>query len=94
MKAFKEFLLEDTCNEQNIYLPAGAEIVDISSTDIGVALIAITASSGYGTSGIPEMRTFKICEKDEIFTGNIVKYLGSYKSLLGTKYVIEVKREF
>lgn len=92
MKVFKEFLLEDTCTEQNIYLPAGTEIVGVANTDLGVVLVAITAHTSFD-SAAPELRTIKICANDEIFTGSIVRYLGSYKSDLGARHVIELKKE-
>ena len=94
MKMFKEFLLDDkNISEQSLYLPSGAEVVNVSVTDTGLMLLAIVKPAGYETE-LPESRIFKICETDEIFHANTVKYIGSFTNTLGIKHVIEIKREF
>jgi hypothetical protein len=94
VKTFKEFLLDDkNIAEQSIYLPAGADIVNVSMTDAGLMLLAIVKPAGYETE-LPENRIFKICETGEIFLANTVKYIGSFTNTLGIKHVIEIKREF
>lgn len=94
MKTFKEFLIDDkVISEQSIYLPAGADVVNVLMTEAGLILLAIVKPVGYETE-LPENRTFKICETDEIFCANTVKYIGSFTGLLGFRHVIEIKREF
>jgi hypothetical protein len=94
VKTFKEFLLDDkSITEQSIYLPAGAEVVNVSLTNAGLMLLVIVKPAGYETE-LPENRIFKICETDEIFHANTVKYIGSFTNTLGIKHVIEIKREF
>jgi hypothetical protein len=94
VKTFKEFLLDDkNISEQSVYLPAGAEVVNVSLTNVGLMLLAIVKPAGHETE-LPENRIFKICETDEIFHANTVKYIGSFTNTLGIKHVIEIKREF
>ena len=94
MKTFKEFLLDDKISaNQNIYLPAGADVVNALKTNKGLMLLAIVKSAGYDTD-IPEIRTFKICSNDEIFTAPAVSYIGSFESSLGIKHVIEILKEY
>ena len=93
MKAFKEFLLEDTLAEQTVYLPAGAEVVSVSKSSKGIQLLVIAPPKGYETS-LPEIRTFKICLTDENFPGYAVKYIGSFMSDIGSKHVIEIRKDY
>ena len=94
MREFKEFLLDNkTISEQSIYLPTGAEVVNVSNTDRGLMLLAIVPASGY-ENGAPEIRTFKICANGENFIASTVKYIGSFESITGNKHVIELKKEF
>ena len=93
MKTFKEFLLDDkNISEQSIYLPAGAKIVNVYMTSTGLMLIAIVKPAGYEVD-LPENRIFKICETDEIFYAQAVKYIGSFQGTFGTRHVIEVIKE-
>lgn len=92
MKVFKEFLLEDTLEEQTVYLPSGAEVVSVSKTSKGIQLLVIVTPKGYETS-LPEIHTFKICLTDENFPGYAVKYIGSFISDIGSKHVIEIRKE-
>lgn len=93
MKVFKEFLLEDTLEEQTVYLPSGAEVVSVSKTGKGIQLLVIATPKGYETS-LPEIRTFKICLTDENFPWHTVKYVGSFISDIGSKHVIEIRKEY
>ena len=72
MRTFKEFLLEDTLEEQTVYLPAGAEVVSVSKASKGIQLLVIATPNGYETN-LPEIRTFKICLTDENFPWHTVK---------------------
>lgn len=70
-----------------MYLPEGADVVDVITKDSIVNLLAIVPNSSLGT---PVLRRFKICTTDEIFIGSTVKYIGSFKSDLGFRHVIEL----
>lgn len=87
MKKFNTYLLENTITEQHVYLPEGAEVVGVITNDSVVNLLAIVPNSSLGA---PALRRFKICMTDEIFIGSTVKYIGSFKSDLGFKHVIEL----
>jgi hypothetical protein len=94
MRTFKEYLLEEkVITPQSIHLPAQAEIVNVIKTDKGLMLLAIIKPPGYDTA-LPEIRTFKICSNDEIFTAPAVSYIGSFESLLGIRHVIEILKEY
>lgn len=93
MRTFKEFLLEDTLEEQTVYLPAGAEVVSVSKASKGIQLLVIATPNGYETN-LPEIRTFKICLTDENFPWHTVKYIGSFISDIGSKHVIEIRKEY
>lgn len=93
MKVFKEFLLEDTLEEQTLYLPAGSEVVSVSKTGKGIQLLVIAIPKGYEID-LPELRTFKICLTDENFLWHTVKYIGSFVSDIGSKHVIEIRKEY
>lgn len=92
MRAFKEFLIEDTMAEQTVYMPAESEIVGVNKTDHGIFLLAIVPAAGYSET-TPEIRNFKICLLGENFSYSTVKYIGSFDSIIGNKYVIEVRKE-
>lgn len=92
MREFKEFLIEDTMAEQTVYMPSESEIVGVNKTDHGVFLLAIVPAAGYGET-VPEIRNFKICLLGENFSYPIVKYIGSFDSIIGNKYVVEVRKE-
>lgn len=92
MREFREFLIEDTMAEQTVYMPCESEIVGVNKTDRGIFLLAIVPAPGYDKT-VPEIRTFKICLLSENFSYPIVKYIGSFNSIIGNKYVIEVRKE-
>ena len=93
MKTFKEFLLDEfIITEQSVYLPAGAEVVNVLMTNAGLMLLAIVKPTGYETE-LPENRIFKICDTGEIFYTHAVKYIGSFQSTLGIRHVIEIIKE-
>ena len=91
MREFKEFLIEDTMAEQTVYMPSESEIVGVNKTDHGIFLLAIVPAAC--KSAVPEIRTFKICLLGENFSYSTVKYIGSFDSIIGNKYVIEVRKE-
>lgn len=94
MKTFKEYLLDDKIlTEQTIHMPHGAKVVNVKNTDKGLMLLAIITPEAYVT-GLPELRTFKICTNGEIFSADTVIYVGSFESIIGTKHVIEIVRSF
>ena len=93
MKTFKEFLLEDTLDEQTIHMPKATEVVSVAKTGKGIMLLTITTAKGYEI-GLPEIRTFKICLTDEKFQDHTVKYIGSFTSNIGPKHVIEVRKGY
>ena len=90
MKIFKEFILnEQSIAEQVIYLPSKSEVLSITKTTNGLALIVLTKYTGYDNEP-SETHKFKICATEEIFYSNTVKYIGSFESSLGIRHVIEV----
>lgn len=94
MKTFKEYILDEKfVGEQAIYMPHGAIVVNVSESNKGLILLAIATPEAC-TVDLPEIRTFKICATDEIFYANTVKYIGSFKSELGIKHVIEIIKEY
>ena len=94
MKTFKEYLLDDKLfTNQTVHLPTDAEVVNVFKTDKGLVLLAIVKPPGYSIEP-PVIRTFKICANDEIFTAPAVSYIGSFDSLLGTRHVIEIIKEY
>lgn len=87
MKVFKEYFLDKKYNTpQTLYIPQGAEIVNIQDTNKGLVLLAIVDP----ISSITELRKFKICANDENIYVDTVKYIGSFDSLIGIKHVIEI----
>lgn len=91
MKTFKEYLLDSaSLTKQTVYLPTGAEVLRVSDTDSGLMLLVLADS----TINMSELRTFKICLKDENLDVGAVRYVGSFDSSIGTKYVIEILKEF
>ena len=67
MKTFKEYLLDEmSINEQTIYMPYGASVVNVKQSYKGLMLLAIVTPDEYAIE-LPEIRTFKICANDEIF---------------------------
>lgn len=90
MKTFKEYTLDsNSLAEQSIYLPNGAEVVKVEEGDKGLVLIALIDT----TTTLSELRAFKICLKDENWSAGTVKYIGSFNSFIGTKYVVELVKE-
>lgn len=90
MKIIKEFLLDSkVLTPQSIYLPAGTDIVDVQSNEKGLMLLAISRPDEYAVD-LPELRTFKICIIDEKIYAGTVKYIGSFDSLSGKRYVVEL----
>ena len=89
MRVFKEYLLDDkSLSTQTLYLPIGAEIVNIVKTPAGLKLLAIVKHTGYEQESL-ELHKYQICINDEIFYANTVKYMGSFESDIGIKHVIE-----
>lgn len=94
MKTFKEYFLDNKhLAEQTVYLPHGAEIVNIQDTYKGLMLLAITKAP-VDVMSSPELRTFKICVNDEIIYTDTVKYIGSFKDSTSIKHVIEIIKEY
>jgi hypothetical protein len=88
VKSIKEYLLDCTAVEpQIIYIPCGAEVVGINNTDCGLMLIVIVDTLETGS----ELRTFKVCSKNETIYKETLKYIGVFESNIGTKYVVEFK---
>jgi hypothetical protein len=90
MRLFKEFLLDaESLAEQQIYMPAEAEIINIVKTALGLKLLVIVKQAALDTKS----RKFKICLSDEIFYAKTVEYIGSFESDVGIKHVIEIIKE-
>lgn len=89
MKKFKEVLLDNRClSPQTVYLPKGAEPVAVLMKDKGLVVITLCDASAEDT----ELRTFKICAIDENIYSDTVRYIGSFDSIIGTRYLLEYIR--
>lgn len=88
MRNINEYFLEDNNTlPQTIYLPEGAEVVNVALTSKGVSLFALVDPLKINSS----LRTFEICStRGKVYADNI-KYLGSYVSeTFGLRHVLEL----
>ena len=93
MKLFREYLLDSCVNsEQTIYLPKCADIVDVNYLDNSLKLLALVVPEEL-SGALPELRTFKICTTEENLYFDTIRYIGSFKSSLGIRLLIEIIKE-
>jgi hypothetical protein len=91
MRAFKDYLLDEhSVMPQTIHMSQEADVVKVARTNKGLVLIALTKATELEA---PSLRTFKICNTDEIFYANVVKYIDSFEGTLGLRHVIEITEE-
>lgn len=89
MKIFKEFMLDATVlSPQTLYIPANSEVVDVYSSDRGVCVLALSDPNEENF----QLRTFKICAKDENIYIDTVKYIGSFEGRAGKRFLLEIVR--
>lgn len=94
MKLFREYFLDSAAmTKQTLYLPKDANVIKVSPTNKGLALLAIVTPEEYSNE-LPELRTFKICVNEENLYTDTVKYIGSFESNLGIKHLIEIIKEY
>lgn len=89
MKTLKEITLDSAVlTPQTVYLAKGAEVLDLAVEDKILKLTILKDIDAENN----QLRTFKICTKDENIYFDAVKYIGSFETMLGKRYLLEIKR--
>lgn len=88
MIKIKEFLLDrDSMNNQTVYMPVGAQLFTVTYSTAGLFVVAAVDIAETQC----QLRTFKICDSDGWFVEHAIKYVGSFNTDSGMRYVVEIQ---
>ena len=89
MKILKEILLDSTViTPQTVYTPKNSEVVDVYLSGTNIKILVLTDPNETDF----QLKTFKICTKDENIYFDAVKYIGTFETDLGKWFLIEIER--